>query len=63
MGALDRIINYLIESYSADKEYFDFGISTENNGTFLNTGLMANKESFGGRAIVYDSYELEISSS
>ncbi|HSE23150.1 MAG TPA: GNAT family N-acetyltransferase [Pyrinomonadaceae bacterium] len=63
MGALDRIINHLIESYGTAKEYFDFGISTENNGTFLNAGLMANKESFGARAIVYDSYELEISSS
>lgn len=60
IGALDCIINYLIKRYATDKEYFDFGISTEKDGTFLNTGLIANKESFGARAIVYDSYELKL---
>jgi len=62
IGALDSIINSLIKRYAGDKEYFDFGISTEKDGTFLNTGLIANKESFGARAIAYDSYELELSS-
>ncbi len=59
-GALDLLINYLIELYSKDKLYFDFGISTENNGRYLNEGLISQKEGFGGRAISYDFYELEI---
>lgn len=31
------------------KKYFDFGISTEQNGKYLNEGLIAQKEGFGGR--------------
>lgn len=60
LGGLDLVIRTLTEKYKEEKTYFDFGISTENNGTFLNRGLIAQKESFGGRGIVYDFYELEI---
>lgn len=60
VGALDLVMDYLINQYSVGKKYFDFGISTENNGSFLNTGLIAQKEGFGGRAVVYDFYELDI---
>lgn len=41
-------------------KYFDFGISNENNGRFLNRGLIAQKEGFGARTIVHDFYELSI---
>ncbi len=61
MGAADRIIDYLINEYYADKEYFDFGISTEQAGRYLNEGLIENKESFGARSVVYDFYELALS--
>lgn len=57
-GALDAVMDYLINNYCLEKEYFDFGISTENEGLFLNEGLISQKQEFGGRAIVYDSYEL-----
>jgi hypothetical protein len=57
-GALDLIMSYLINDYYADKKYFDFGISTEDGGRRLNTGLIENKQSFGGRAVVYDFYEI-----
>ncbi len=60
IGALDLLISTLIEKYKETKEYFDFGISTENNGRFLNEGLCAQKEGFGGRSVCYDSYELEV---
>jgi len=60
VGALDLILNYLISDYCSGKKYFDFGISTVNNGRELNLGLIENKQSFGGRAVVYDFYELEI---
>jgi hypothetical protein len=59
-GALDLIISYLINEYYAHKKYFDFGISTEDQGRYLNTGLIENKQGFGGRAIVYDFYEVDL---
>ena len=52
----DKIINY----YCRGKKYFDFGISTENNGSYLNRGLIDFKERFGSRSIVYDSYKLKL---
>ena len=60
VGALDFVIDKLINEIYKDKKYFDFGISNENDGRFLNTGLIAQKEGFGARAIVHDFYELEI---
>ncbi len=57
LGALDLIFDYLINTYSKGKRFFDFGISTENNGMLLNTGLIKQKEMFGGRAVVYDFYQ------
>jgi len=50
----DKIIN------KCGKKYFDFGISTENNGFYLNHGLIDFKERFGARSVVYDSYELNL---
>jgi len=51
----DKIINQYCQ-----KKYFDFGISTENNGHYLNRGLIDFKERFGARSVVYDSYELKL---
>ncbi len=59
-GALDLIMNYLINDYYATKRYFDFGISTEDNGRYLNAGLVENKQSYGARAVVHDFYELDL---
>ena len=60
LGALDFVIDKLIEKVYLSKKYFDFGISNEDAGKYLNTGLIAQKEGFGARAIVHDFYELEI---
>ena len=57
-GALDYIIDYLISNFYSSKDYFDFGISTEDQGRILNAGLIAQKEGFGARAIVHDFYEI-----
>ncbi len=62
-GALDLVMDYLIHEYSARKRYFDFGICTENNGLFLNEGLVRQKEMFGGRGVAYDFYELSVNDS
>ena len=60
LGALDLVIDTLINEVYCDKKYFDFGISTENDGKFLNTGLISQKEGFGARAVVHDFYEWKI---
>lgn len=60
LGALDLLIDYLIKDIYKNKKYFDFGISNEDAGKYLNTGLIAQKEGFGARAVVHDFYELEI---
>lgn len=58
-GALDGLVDYLVKQEFDSKEYFDFGISNENQGLYLNEGLIAQKEGFGARAVVHDFYELE----
>lgn len=58
IGALDLLIKSLMDKFSLEKRYFDFGISTEDNGKFLNQGLISQKEGFGGRAIVHMTYDL-----
>lgn len=59
-GALDLIFDYLLTKEYESKEYFDFGISNEQGGRYLNVGLINQKEEFGARAVVYDAYELDI---
>ncbi|MDL2215277.1 GNAT family N-acetyltransferase [Dysgonomonas sp. OttesenSCG-928-M03] len=61
LGALDYLFDYLIQNMYSKKPFFEFGISTENSGKVLNEGLIAQKEGFGGRSIVYDVYQLIIS--
>jgi len=58
--ALDCIIDQLLKYYSKSKRYFSFGISTEEAGSVLNEGLLAQKEGFGARATVHDFYEILI---
>jgi hypothetical protein len=59
-GALDIILKYLITVYCKDKKYFSFGVSTENNGLYLNEGLVLQKEMFSARAVVHDTYEIRL---
>lgn len=58
IGALDLAVNTAIERYKADKLWYDFGKSTEGDGTFLNNGLISQKEGFGGRTNVYETWEI-----
>lgn len=60
IGVMDYLYEYLITERFADKEYFDFGISVEDGGQYLNSGLIAHKERLGGRAIMYDTYYIDI---
>lgn len=60
IGALDFLLDYLIKEKYSKKKYFDFGISNEDEGRVLNSGLISQKEGFGARAVSHDFYELEI---
>lgn len=57
-GALDLLFDYLIQTVYPCKRFLEFGQSTEQGGGYLNEGLIGQKEGFGGRAVVYDSYTL-----
>lgn len=60
MGALDGLFAHLFENVYKQRDYIDFGISTEDGGNHLNEGLLFQKEGFGGRGIVYDVYEIDL---
>lgn len=60
LGSLDFLHDYLISNVFKNKNYFDFGISNENQGRNINEGLLYWKESFGARSITQDFYEVEI---
>ena len=55
--ALDLLFENVIDEALVTHAYFDFGISTEEHGTYLNEQLIYQKEGFGGRGICYDWYE------
>ncbi len=57
IGAGDIIIDYLVNHYKG-KKYLDFGTSMLQQS--LNSSLIAYKESFGARTVVYDSYKFSI---
>lgn len=59
-GALDFVVAHLIRTVFADRRWFSFGISTENGGQDLNTGLLSYKEGFGGHGVTHDVYELAL---
>ena len=50
-------VNYLLTEVFDNKRFLDFGISTEDDGHYLNTSLIFQKEGFGGRGVCYDKYE------
>lgn len=60
MCALDVLLDHVVRHEYRDKPFFDFGISTEEQGRYLNAGLSENKESYGGRATVYDWYRIDL---
>lgn len=57
IDALSLLLGELIVTEYAARRHFSFGISTEQGGTVLNSGLVAQKESFGARGVVHDVYE------
>ena len=58
IGALDFTISTVIETYKDSKKWLDFGISTEDGGHYLNEGLISQKEGFGGRTNIYQTWKI-----
>ena len=58
-GAFELILQHILNKHS-NKKYFDFGISTENDGIYLNGGLQTYKESFGARTFLFNHYKLSL---
>lgn len=59
LNLLTPLFHHLISVAFAERRYFDFGISTEDNGNYLNTGLLRQKFSYGGTGVTYDRYSLK----
>ena len=57
LSALSFLLAELIGRVYAERTYFSFGVSTEQEGRVLNGGLVTQKEYFGARAVVHDFYE------
>lgn len=59
--ALTLLFEHLIGHYKElGYRYFDFGISNEDHGRYLNEGLVRQKSRLGGRGIAYPVYCLDI---
>lgn len=59
-GALALLFHRLITVEYAHRRYFDFGISNESHGLYLNAGLISQKSGFGGRGTAYTTYALPL---
>ena len=59
-GAMEAIYEQVMYQDYKDWPYLDFGSSTEEQGSVINAGLIAHKEGYGGRGVVYDTYEWEV---
>jgi len=59
-GGLDIIVDELISTIYKDKDYIDFGTSNDRSELGVNENLIKNKESYGARSVMQDTYELHL---
>ena len=57
LGAMEAIYDQVMYRDYRHMRYLDFGTSNEQGGLILNEGLIAHKEGYGGRTVMYDTYE------
>ena len=50
------LYQHLITRVYASRRYFDFGISNEDGGRFLNTGLLRQKSLFGATGVAHQTF-------
>lgn len=60
LGATDLLVDHIINNAFPKKKYFDYGVSTEDKGHYLNESLITQKEGFGARATMYDIYTIDL---
>ena len=61
VSATDLVIDHVLKCCVEEGiKIFDFGISTEEGGRYLNEGLNKYKESFGGVTTLYEFYKLTL---
>ena len=60
LDLLTPLFDYLINEIYTSHPYFDFGISNENRGQYLNRGLLRHKASFGATGVAYNRYFLDL---
>ena len=54
------LFNKIIKKAYLEKiRWFDFGISTENDGKYLNNNLFNFKNGFGGGGTLYQTYKIK----
>jgi len=57
--ALPLLYRHVLDVYAL-RRYFDFGTSNEDGGLVLNEGLIRQKCGFGGRAVAYNAYSIQL---
>ena len=57
IGAIDALYFHIIEKYKSNYKYIDFGSSNMENGRILQESLISQKEGFGARGVVYNTYK------
>ena len=60
LRALPLLFDHIIKNHCGNRRYFDFGISNERHGEYLNEGLLRQKNGMGGRGTAYCIYEVSL---
>lgn len=61
VGGLDLLLDELVTITRQEGfKFLSFGISTTEEGRKLNSGLLQQKESYGGRGVLHDWYKLSL---
>lgn len=61
VSALDAVFSAVIsDAEKAGAEYFDFGISTDMDGKYLNAGLYDYKHGFGCGGTIHEFYSIQL---
>ena len=60
LSVVHALYQHILDTLRSEIDYFDFGTSNEDNGHEVNSGLLRQKCSYGGRAIVYNSFKVDL---
>lgn len=60
LHALDLLLHTLITAYQDQKKYLSLGTSADDGPYGINETLLRNKESYGARPVLQDTYRLDL---